>query len=296
MNDLYARIIRYVMETPWAIRPETMDIITQLLHMRAQGERLSSEEIHARIEARQPTTGTVTAGGVAVIPIHGVVSYRAGMFSDVSGMTSIEALQRRIRDALSNDQVSAIVLHVDSPGGSVDGLPEMASELRAARGKKRMVAVADTMAASAAYWLASQAERIAVTPSGEVGSIGVLAAHQDRSAQMEQRGVKTTLISAGKYKVEGNPFEPISEEAKETIQARVNDYYQMFLADVAAGRGVSLSDVRGGFGEGRMLGARQAVSAGMADEVATLEEVVASLQKPKPTRRRKAAINKFAFI
>ncbi|MCC7371633.1 MAG: S49 family peptidase, partial [Chloroflexi bacterium] len=131
--------------------------------------------------------------------------------------------------------------------------------------------------ASAAYWIASSADEIVVTPSGEVGSIGVFTAHEDISAALEAEGVTVTLISAGKYKTEGNPFEPLSEEARGAIQARVDDYYSMFVRAVARGRGVKPADVRGGFGQGRVVGADEAVRLGMADRVGTMAQTVERL-------------------
>jgi len=127
-----------------------------------------------------------------------------------------------------------------------------------------------------------------VTPSGEVGSIGVFAIHQDMSAALDQLGVKITLIAAGKYKTEGNPFEPLGEEAMEAVQGRINDYYDMFTRAVARGRGVRQADVISGFGEGRVVGAEQAVRLGMADRVAPIDEVINGLmadsQKRKPIK------------
>jgi ClpP class serine protease len=96
---------------------------------------------------------------------------------------------------------------------------------------------------------------------------------------LEQDGVKVTLISAGKFKTEGNPFEPLSDEAREAFQADIDAFYAMFTNDVAKGRGASADDVRSGFGEGRMVMARDAVKAGMADRVATFDETVARLAR-----------------
>lgn len=293
---VYHRVLRYVRETPWALRPETLTAILEVLALRSTGDRLSREEIDARVGARAPVTGTVKTGGIAVIPIHGVISHRANMFSDVSGMASIERFRARLRESLADSSIGSIVLDVDSPGGAVDGVPEMAEELRDFRGQKPIVAVANTQAASAAYWLASQADELVVSPSAEVGSIGVFAAHEDWSAALEDVGVKTTLISAGKHKVEGNPFEPLGEEARAAIQARVDDYYSMFLSAVAKGRGVKVSAVRGGFGEGRMVGAEEAVRVGMADRIATLDQTLTRLQgKPKGKAPRQAARDRFEF-
>lgn len=141
------------------------------------------------------------------------------------------------------------------------------------------MAIANHLAASAAYWIGSAADELVVTPSGEVGAIGVFAAHEDISKSLEMEGIAISLISAGKYKTEGNPYEPLSDEARAAIQAEVDGYYDMFVKAVARNRGVKPADVRGGFGEGRVVRAQQAVSLGMADRIATLDETIERLQR-----------------
>jgi HK97 family phage major capsid protein len=123
----------------------------------------------------------------------------------------------------------------------------------------------------------SAASKAFSTPSGEVGSIGVYSAHQDISGAQKKLGVKTTLVSAGKFKTERSPFEPLSDEAKAAMQEKVDAYYEMFVAAVAEGRGVSVETVRDTFGQGRTVMAAKAADAGMVDAVATYEDVLAEL-------------------
>ncbi len=190
---------------------------------------------------------------------------------------------------MADPAVSAVVLNFDSPGGSVSGVPELAGDILKSRGQKPVVAIANHLCASAAYWIATAADEMVCTPSSECGSVGVLSAHQDLSGALEQAGIKTTLISAGKYKTEGAPFGPLGEEALAAIQARVDDYYGMFTAAVAKGRGVPVAQVRSGFGEGRVVGAKEAVAQGMADRIDILEGVVAELLKPDAEFRARRA-------
>jgi hypothetical protein len=131
------------------------------------------------------------------------------------------------------------------------------------------------MMASAAYYLGSQADEVYVTPSGLIGSIGVYATHYDQSGMNEKLGVKPTLVSAGKYKTELNPTEAPSEEGIAHLQSIVDDAYQQFTLDVSKGRGASVADVRSGFGEGRVLTAKQGVREHLADGVKTREETIA---------------------
>lgn len=124
-----------------------------------------------------------------------------------------------------------------------------------------------------------------ITPGVEVGSIGVFAAHQDHSKALENEGVKTTLISAGRYETEGTPFEPLSPSAQQHLQARVNDDYGRFARAVSRNRGVDVVRVRNGIGQGRILGAQAATDEMMVDGIATLDEVVGKLaQRNVPVR------------
>ncbi len=129
---------------------------------------------------------------------------------------------------MQNDTVKTIVLNVHSPGGNVMGIQEFASELFAARKKKHIIAVANHTMASAAYWIASQAHEIVASPSAFVGSIGVLAMHEDRSGQNEMLGIKHTIISAGKFKAEGSEDFPLSDAAHEHLQAQVEEIFTEF--------------------------------------------------------------------
>lgn len=281
MNDdmKYTRIIEAATSTPWAILPAKLAIIQDLIAFRAAGGKLTDFEIRERVGAYDAATARRgLTNGVAVIPIMGTIMPRANLMSEYSGGTSVQGLTKQLRAALADPEVGSILLDIDSPGGQVSNVPELAAEILASRGDKPIVAVANTLAASAAYWLAASADEIVVSPSAEVGSIGVLAMHEDVSGMLEREGVKVNFIHAGKYKVEGNPYEPLTDEARGAIQSRVDDYYEMFVSAVAKGRGVTPAAVRGGFGEGRVVGAKEAVRLGMADRVATLDETIARLQ------------------
>ncbi len=290
----YQHVLQAVSGSAWAIRPEMLALIVDLLAFRVAGGRLSAEEIDARIGAQRRAPLPAPPAGVAVLPLHGVIMPKASMMSDVSGGTSIDRFRAQFRQAMASAEVSGVVLDVDSPGGMVDGVPEMAAEIRAARGTKPIVAVANTQASSAAYWLASQADELVASKSARLGSVGVFAAHEDESAKAESEGVKTTLISAGRHKTEGNPFEPLSDDAKAHMQSVVDSYFSMFVSDVAKGRRVTVDAVRNGYGEGRELLAQDALSAGMADRIATTENVVAEMLSA--TKMTPAAFTETNFV
>lgn len=214
---------------------------------------------------------------LAVLPLTGTISHRMGMLSEASGGISTERFTQWLRAAAADPSVKAIVIDCDSPGGPVDGVPELGDEIARVNKIKTVIGVANSMAASAAYWLLSQCGELVVTPSGMVGSVGVFASHEDLSKRYDQLGVKVNLVSAGKFKTEGNPYEPLSDEARQALQGQVNDYYDLFTKAVARGRETDPNSVKTGFGEGRMLLAPQAVKAGMADRVATLDQTLQKL-------------------
>lgn len=274
MSRSYARVRKFVSTHPWAVLPQTLDIVLEVLSLRAEGRMFTDEEIQARIGAL-PRPEPRAAGTVAVLPLYGVIAPRMNAMTQISGGTSAEAFGALIRRAVDDPGISAIVIDVDSPGGSVFGVEELAATIRGLKGRKPILAVANTMMASAAYWIASQADEIIASPSSQVGSIGVIGVHQDLSGAEAKAGVKTTLIAAGKFKTEGNSLEPLSEEARAAMQKHVDAYYGAFVRDVAKGRGVTAAAVRDGFGEGRAVTAVEAVKVGLADAVGTRHQAIA---------------------
>lgn len=283
------RILMELLSTPWALRPETLAAMTDIVLRWSSGVRLQAADIaaavagrpEARAARRDEDRAAADERGVGVLPIFGVMAHRAAAVEQVStgADVSAERLGQRFDAMLNDPRVGAIVLDVDSPGGSVFGVPELSDQIHAARGRKPIVAVANAMAASAAYWIASAADEIVVTQSGEVGSIGVWSAHVDASEAVAREGRRYTLLSAGKYKIEGNPYEPLGDEARGALQARIDDYYGQFVRAVARNRGDTQTAVREGYGQGRVLGAQAAVKEKLADRIGTLDSVIAELSQ-----------------
>lgn len=273
----YDRILRAVCAIPWAIEESKLDEILAFLELKASAAT-SDNDLAAMRAAYADTVARSTAqsaGTVAVLPIIGTISHRTTMISAYSGGLSTDKFAAQFRAAVNDPNVKAIVFDVDSPGGTVDGVTELAAEIFKARGSKPIIAVANTLAASAAYWLACQADEVVVSPSAKVGSIGVFMVHTDASQAYEKAGVKHTLIKFGANKAQANDFTPLSDEAAADLQAMVDDTGAQFVADVARGRGVKGSEVTARFGQGRVFGAKEAVKLGMADRVATIEQVLA---------------------
>ncbi len=280
-------LVAEYLATPWALMPERLSAVTAVIARWSGDARASDEVMHSVAadrnarDARRQSSVSNSGGGIAVLPLYGIVTQRGNMVDDVSGpgTDSTQQFSNLLRAALQDETVSQILIDIDSPGGSVYGVAELADEIVSARDQKPVVAIANSLAASAAYWIGCSASEFYVTPGGEVGSIGVWQAHQDYSKAMDEAGVKTTLISAGKFKVEGNPYAPLDEEAQGFMQSRVDDYYAAFTKAVAKGRGVPISQVRDGMGQGRVLGADAALASSMVDGIATFEDVVKKMRR-----------------
>lgn len=288
LNHAEATVLGWVRATPWAVTPTMLATILEIARRHASGEKLSAADIAARIGDRQRPTGSIQ-GDIAVLPMYGVVVPRANLMSEVSGATSAEAFGRAFTAAMNDQRIGAVVIDTDSPGGSVAGVDELSRLIYDARGTKPIVAVANHLMASAAYWIGTAADELVMTPSAEVGSVGVFAAHEDVSAAQEKAGVRVTLVSAGEFKTQGNPYEPLTEEALATIQARVDDYYGMFVKAVARNRGVSVAAVREDYGKGLAFGAAQALAAGMVDRIETLDQTLVRLAKGQKGRTMSAS-------
>lgn len=283
--------------TPWAMMPERLAAVTSVMSRWARGDAATASTMEqiaadrlARETRRQQLSGTV-GNGIAVLPLYGVITQRGNMVDDVSGPGSVstQLFGSALRDAIADPAVGSILIDIDSPGGSVYGISELSDEISAAKSQKPVVAIANSLAASAAYWLGAQASKFYVTPGGEVGSIGVWQAHFDYSQAMATEGVTPTLISAGKYKIEGNPYAPLDEEAKAFLQSRTDDYYATFTKAVARGRSVPIAQVRDGMGQGRVLGADAALAQNMVDGIATLSDVIKKMQRDAKASMPKAS-------
>lgn len=272
-------IVQHLSGRPWAIQGELAAHVRGLVAKDGIGGLRHLAELRRDAHATDGQAAVADArsarsGMVGVVPVVGLLTQRGDIVN--SAMTrSTTAVADQVDAMAADPGIAAIVLEIASPGGEVHGVPEAFSRLRAAAKRKPLVAAVNSYAGSAAYWLASAADEIWVTPSGSVGSIGVYTLHVDYSSALADAGEVWSFISAGKYKVEGNGAEPLGEEARASFQANVDSYYRMFVRDVAKGRGVPVDAVRDGFGEGRMVLAEAAVAASMATGVATLGEAIA---------------------
>jgi signal peptide peptidase SppA len=255
-------------DQPWAIHQPTLNEMLAVLDESPQAaeQRLGvSAETDSRMQINN---------GVALIPIVGVLQPKSNVVTRWYGGTSTAQVEADFKRALADNDVKSIVFLVDSPGGSATGNEEVAQTILAARGMKPITAFVRGMAASAAYYLASAAERMVATPSSSVGSIGTIYVHADYSKMFEEFGVQVTNVTHGKHKADGSPYVKFDKQSQATIQEYVDAFGNQFVAAVARHRGMTPAAVMEKFGQGKVFLADQAKQLGMIDAVGSMDEVM----------------------
>jgi signal peptide peptidase SppA len=284
----YPHLADRLLNTPLLLHPQKLDAIIAGLGQRllgVDGLHLDAAELTARavLPAEMFTTrrgersdrGYRVVDGVAVISAMGGLVHRTKLAADSSLLIGYNDLAADLEDALAKADVHAIALVFDSPGGEVSGAFELAERIYAARGHKPLVAVADGMAASAAYLAASAADEVVVSATSYVGSIGVVMRHVDFSRALANDGITVSHIFAGEHKIDGNPYQPLPDAVRNALQADIEGLYQMFVQAVAKHRGLdeqAVRDTRAGVYRGVA-----AVAARLADRIGTVDAVVAEL-------------------
>lgn len=283
-----------VITAPWAILPEKLLEIQAFYTAHARGQKIDIEAIEARIGKPliSADQGYQNVGGVAVIPVNGVIGKKMNMMTQISGGASTQLIERDIKAALSDSEVQSILLHIESPGGTVDGTQTLADVVAMANSIKPVVSFADGMMASAAYWIGSAAsEIVSSSVTTQIGSIGVVTSHTDISKAEEQAGYKVTEISAGKYKRITSQHSPLSKEGKALLQDQVDQLYTIFVDAVAANRGVDSETVLEDMADGRVFLSSDAQARGMIDHIATIETTISNMQTgvwPMGTKKTEA--------
>ena len=261
----------------WAILPDRLTPLMMLMLHGPQGPFAEAYEW----EASKPTTQGKGNNKMVVIPVQGVLSKDGPAWMG----TNYDEITSAAEQAAADPSVKRVVLAVDSPGGEVTGLPETAATLAQLATIKPVSAIVEGISASAAYWLTSQAQDITLTPSGEVGSVGVRMMHVDMSKMLDAAGFAVTELYAGQYKTEWSPFKPLTEDAKADMQTRLDAVHADFISAVSAGRGnrASADAKQARFGEGRMFSAKDAVGLGMADKIQAPREFYKAVMPAQET-------------
>lgn len=279
MTDRLLPHIRARLAEPLAILPAKLEEIGAVLAAPA-----------AATAAPKPHPAWYRVGNVAVVPVGGSLVKSTGGVAAMSGLTSYATIAAGFREALADAQTSSILLHIDSPGGEVAGLLALADELFAARGRKPLVALVDELAASAAYLLASAADRIVLaSPLATVGSIGVITQHVDQSKADKAAGMVYTALFVGARKADGNPHEPLSAGAREQIMARLQSAYTEFASRVARFRNMSEQAVIGT--DAAVFSGEDAIRARLADSLQTPAVLLAELSAASTPSHARTTMN-----
>ena len=280
----YPHLAAQIFNVPLLIHPQKLDAIIAGLGERLLGAKVELEAAEATLPAEMFSTrrgkrsdaGYQVKDGVAVIFADGALVHRTRFeMADSSYFLGYDYLASQLETAMDDPDVHAVLQVFDSPGGEVAGAFEYGDRIHALRGKKPMWAIADNMAASAAFLSGSAFEQLAITSTAYAGSIGVVMRHVDFSRALANDGIKVTHIFAGTHKVDGNHYEPLPKDVQAALQAEVDSLYGMFVDAVVRNRGVSADAVRDT--QARVYRGDAAVQAGLADRVATTDQLITEL-------------------
>lgn len=275
----YPHVMARLLDTPLMIEPSKAEAIASVLLGRQGVEINVAADVHyapaaGPLQERRMVQwegGSVplmfdAESGIAVIEVMGSLAHRQGYIGASSGVMGYDGIGAQLGEAMRRPDVRAIILDIDSPGGEVSGAFQLADRIHAAARVKPIVAIADELAASAAYLLASACTSVVLASNVSiVGSVGVITMHVSYEAMLSDAGVKPTLIFSGARKADGNPYQDLPEDVRDRIQASVDNVAAQFVSRVAAWRGMSEAAVRG-TEAGIFMGA-DAVKIGFADEV-----------------------------
>ncbi len=260
---------------PWAILPEKLFELQAIYTRHVHGEAVDLAAIEARLGrplANDQQAYTLRAGGVAVLEIAGVISPKANLFTKVSGGAAASLLQQQMDSMTADPRVVGAVLDWDTPGGNVLGIPALAQSIRRLAAAKPTVSVSTGTMASAGYWAGCAANAVYISGlTDNLGSLGVVATHRydPRATQ-----VQTTEIAVGKYKRMASESGPLTAEGEAYIRAQLDEVYRVLINSVAESRNASVEDVLQHMADGRLFIGQQALDAGLADGVATVDDLV----------------------
>ena len=268
--------------TPLLIARSKLEII-----LAALGDRIGWKPAEAALPLPAPRPVAAAPPGIALIPVYGTLVRRTLGLEAASGLASYGDIAAMLDSAIADPAVEGILLDVDSPGGEAGGVFELAEEVRAADAVKPVWAIASDAAFSAAYAIGCAASRLVVTRTGGVGSIGVIAMHVDQSVKDTQDGYRYTALIAGARKNDFSPHAQLSGEAATRLQAEVDRLYAMFVAHVAAMRGLDDAAVR--MTEAGLYFGEEALAAGLADAVGSFDAIVPEFSDFLSVRRARNA-------
>lgn len=277
MKRIPKRVRAHVLESPWAITEDSLRTILTIVDR----QNADPEAVAAKLGRPLDYTHAVTVrDGVATIPVEGPLFRHGDLFTEISGATTYEQLATDLTSAADDPGIHAIVLAIDSPGGEVTGVSELAKLIRETSARKPVIAYVEGLGASAAYWLASAAGEVVASDTALLGSIGTRQTFVDTRDAMAAKGVKTYEIVSSQSPAK--VADPATPDGRARIQQTLDSLTGVFVAEVARYRGVTPEAVIADFGQGGILVGAAAVEAGLADHLGTYESVLATLASRSP--------------
>lgn len=268
-----------IIGTPLLIARPKLDVILSVL-----GSRIGLPDRDMPFPIPEPKQARAFAqSGIAVIPVFGTLVKRSLGLDAASGLMAYDELESRLETALADSQVAGILLDLDSPGGEAGGVFELAQRIRAASRIKPIWAHANDAAYSAAYAIAAACQRLTLSQTAGVGSVGVIALHVDQAVKDAKDGLHYTAVFAGGHKNDLSPHEPLSPQAAGTLQSEVDRLYGIFTTQVAAMRQLDVDAVRAT--EAAVYFGENAVAVGLADAVLPFDQVLAEFAEALAAQR-----------
>ncbi|HIJ70667.1 MAG TPA: S49 family peptidase [Planctomycetes bacterium] len=289
-------VTNYITKADWAMELGALERLTDVVNNRLLGLQISAEtieQIRASKKRDSDRGYEVTGGGVAIIPVTGIIAKYSSMVNDISlpAGTSVEKIAGMLIDAQSDRGVHSIILRVESPGGVIDGVPDLADAIYEAGNYKPILGYADDLCGSAAYWLASQAQSLHASQGADIGGIGVYTVLVDSSKAAEREGLKFHIFRSGEHKGVGEVGIPITKANREAIQERIEQKFEMFLAGVIRGRLPAGMDEKGlrNLADGQIFVGRHAIGKRLIDGICTFEQMIGIAEHAEITERMTAA-------
>lgn len=280
--------------TPLLVARPKLEVILGVVARKLAGDTLATPP-PANVDAGM-TGGLQIVEGIAILPVLGTLVRRSSYIGAASGLTSYHDIEAMAEAAFADPEVRAVLLEIDSSGGEAGGVFDLAQRLRALSqtSGKPLWAIADEAALSAAYAIACAADRLWLTRTAEVGSIGVVAVHVDESVADSKAGMTYTFLHAGAHKVDGHPHAPLPAPVAADIQADIDQLHDQFIALVAGFRRLTSEVIRAT--EARVYRGEAALQAGLADQIGTRAEAITALQRQLAMSAGRSLRNKAAAL
>jgi protease-4 len=270
----YPRIARLIYQTPWLVLPATHETIRKQFENHLQNP--SAFQMPMDDEDEEEEFSVLATSNTAVLAVDGIIGKHLSMLETMCGGVDVDMISEQLDAAMEDESIENIVMYFNTPGGTVVGVPEIAEKIAECGRKKKTIAYADVLCASAGYYMASQCDAIYCAPSATLGSVGVYSIYLDESRALENMGVKVNAISAGSMKLAGAPFKPMTDEERAMFQAETDRIYNDFKAAVTAKRNITDSDL-----QGQVFSGPDVIDKGFADGfINSLGELLRALDNP----------------